>query len=74
MHAEGQAWEDGLEAAAKFLEATAADYDQLSMQAMKSTGPNRLGHTAALNVAQSLSSTAQLLRGQAEHIRQLKDK
>jgi len=56
-----------LEKAAKFLEGTAADYDQMAAQLQKSARTPadgmRLYHYKA---------AAQLLRGQAAHIRGLK--
>ena len=59
----------GLEAAACQLEATAADYEQMSGNIMVS--PTELGRLSKIAEKKMLWEQAVLLRGQAQHIRNL---
>lgn len=62
-----------LEAAAKLLEATAADYDEMAMREakhIKSQFPSL--RAQQIHAEAVLRDKAQLLRGQAGHIRKLR--
>lgn len=63
-------FKEGLEAAAKFLEGTAADYDQSADMVYRTAfaGPTPHEKTQAA----AMREKALLLRGQAQHIKELR--
>lgn len=63
---------DGLEAAAKYLEGSAADYDEMADVRDKYMRPDAFGFIEAKRETLALRDKAKLLRGQAEHIRSLR--
>lgn len=68
---EGQSgFELGISAAAKQLEETAADYEEMSGRV--NTDRTEIGHLSKLAEKKLLLEKAALLRGQATHIRNLK--
>lgn len=67
--------DSALEKAAVFLESTAADYRQMAGQCNKNwqrLATGALGRGALMNEEKGLLQQAQLLEGQAQHIRGMK--
>jgi hypothetical protein len=62
---------EALEKAAKFLEGTAADYDQMATNLEKQTAPFGGARAILKHGATTMKEKAALLRGQAGHIRKL---
>jgi hypothetical protein len=65
-------YNDGLERAAKLLEATAADCDQMAAQRLKGLRRGTLGFAEHHRQAGVLHEKSRLLRGQAGYIRAYK--